>query len=94
MITVFDHALTQPWTVDKTYRRSAKKQPNWSTISCLEGSTYVTIGTLALYRGLCYALLGDGRLKPFPTGFTSINYRGIAGTWVPYVTAIRRSERR
>ncbi len=51
-------------------------------------SLAVTIGTLALYRGLCYALLGDGRLKPFPTGFTSINYRGIAGTWVPYVTVL------
>jgi rhamnose transport system permease protein len=49
-------------------------------------SLAVTIGTLALYRGLCYALLGDGRLKPFPTSFTSLNYRGIAGTWVPYVT--------
>jgi rhamnose transport system permease protein len=51
-------------------------------------SLAVTIGTLALYRGLCYALLGDGRLKPFPTSFTSINYRGIAGTWVPYVTVL------
>jgi rhamnose transport system permease protein len=51
-------------------------------------SLAVTIGTLALYRGLCYALLGDAQLKPFPTGFTSINYRGIAGSWVPYVTLL------
>jgi rhamnose transport system permease protein len=49
-------------------------------------SLAVTIGTLALYRGLCYALLGDGRLKPFPTDFTALNYRGVLGTWIPYVT--------
>ena len=30
MITVFDRALTRPWTVDKTYRHGTKKYPNWS----------------------------------------------------------------
>jgi rhamnose transport system permease protein len=48
-------------------------------------SLAVTIGTLALYRGLCYALLGDDRLKPFPVSFTSLNYKGVLGTWVPYI---------
>ncbi len=48
-------------------------------------SLAVTIGTLALYRGLCYALLGDRRLKPFPAWFTSLNFRKVFGTWVPYV---------
>ncbi len=43
VITVFDNALTQPWTVDKTYRRAAQKFPNWSTTGCLEGSNYVRI---------------------------------------------------
>jgi rhamnose transport system permease protein len=49
-------------------------------------SLAVTIGTLALYRGLCYVLLGDDQLTPFPTSFTSLNYKGLFGTWVPYVT--------
>jgi rhamnose transport system permease protein len=49
-------------------------------------SLAVTIGTLALFRGLCYALLGDDRLTPFPTSFTSLNFKGLFGTWVPYVT--------
>jgi rhamnose transport system permease protein len=49
-------------------------------------SLAVTIGTLALYRGLCYALLGDDRLTPFPTSFTSLNFKGLFGTWVPLVT--------
>jgi len=28
VITVFDHALTRPWTVDKTYRHGATKYPS------------------------------------------------------------------
>ena len=62
VITVFDHALTQPWTVDKTYRRNTKKYPNWSTTSCLEGSTYVTIGKEF------YLLSWDGHLMPLKKG--------------------------
>jgi hypothetical protein len=58
VITVFDHALTQPWTVDKTYRRTAKKFPNWSTTSCLEGSNYVRIDKEF------YLLSWDGYLMP------------------------------
>ncbi|MBK5331077.1 MAG: ABC transporter permease [Ilumatobacteraceae bacterium] len=49
-------------------------------------SLAVTIGTLALYRGLCFALLGDKQLTPFSTSFTSLNFKGLFGTWVPYVT--------
>ncbi len=62
VITVFDHALTQPWTVDKTYRRGAKKFPNWSTISCLEGSNYVKIAKEF------YLLSWDGYLMPLKKG--------------------------
>jgi len=62
LITVFDRALAQPWTVDKTYRRSTKKYPNWSMISCLEGSTYVTIGREF------YLLSWDGYLMPIKKG--------------------------
>ena len=62
VITVFDHALTQPWTVDKTYRRSAKKYPSWSTISCLEGSNYVRIDKEF------YLLSWDGYLMPLKKG--------------------------
>ena len=51
-------------------------------------SLAVTIGTLALYRGLCFALLGDDRLTPFPTSFTSLGFNGVLGTWLPYVTVL------
>jgi hypothetical protein len=64
VITVIDHALTRPWTVDKTYRRGTNKYPNWSTISCLEGSrsSYATIGKEF------YLLSWDGYLMPIKKG--------------------------
>jgi len=62
VITVFDRALTRPWTVDKTYRRGTKKYPNWSRISCVEGNSWVTIGKEY------YLLSGDGYLMPTRKG--------------------------
>ncbi len=57
-ITVFDHALTRPWSVDKTFRRNPNPYPNWSRVSCTEGTNYVVIGTDV------YFLSGDGFLMP------------------------------
>ena len=37
-ITVFDHALTRPWSVDKTYRRNPNPRPTWREASCVEGN--------------------------------------------------------
>jgi len=62
VITVFDRALTRPWTVDKTYRRGTNKYPNWSRFSCLEGTGYVTIGKEF------YLLSWDGHLMPLKKG--------------------------
>jgi rhamnose transport system permease protein len=49
------------------------------------GSLAVTIGTLGLYRGLCYALLGDTPVADFPAGWTDLGYSSIPGTPLPYV---------
>jgi hypothetical protein len=57
-ITVFDHALTRPWSVNKTYRRNPNPYPHWSRISCAEGNNYVVVGTDT------YFLSGDGFLMP------------------------------
>ena len=57
-ITVFDHALTRPWSVDKTFRRNANPRPNWSLTSCNEGNNQIVIGTEN------YFLSGDGMLMP------------------------------
>jgi hypothetical protein len=62
VITVIDHALSHPWTVDKTYRHGNKKYPNWSRETCLEGTSYVTIGKEY------YLVSGDGYLMPTKKG--------------------------
>ena len=55
-MTTFDHALTQPWTVDKTYRR--QKDPQWVQNICTVGNMHVQIGKDA------YFLSADGLLMP------------------------------
>jgi hypothetical protein len=57
-ITVFDHALTRPWSVDKTFRRSPSSRPVWREPACTEGNNLVVIGKEN------YFLSGDGILMP------------------------------
>jgi hypothetical protein len=57
-ITIFDHALTQPWTVTKDYRRNANPRPNWLEQECAEGQAHVQIGKET------YMLSADGYLMP------------------------------
>jgi hypothetical protein len=57
-ITVFDHALTRPWSVDKTYRRNPNPYPQFARVSCMEGTNYVVVGKDV------YFLSGDGFLMP------------------------------
>ena len=58
MITVIDHALTRPWTADKTYHRNGKVYPNWLEAHCVEGNVHVVIGKENYY------LSADGLLMP------------------------------
>ena len=57
-ITVFDHALTRPWSVDKTYRRNPNPYPNWSRISCMEATNQIVIDKEN------YFLSAEGLLMP------------------------------
>jgi hypothetical protein len=43
-ITVFDHALTRPWSVDKTFRRNPSPRPTWPEFNCNEGNANIVIG--------------------------------------------------
>jgi hypothetical protein len=62
MITVIDHALTRPWTVDKTYRRRPTAHPDWPEYYCTENNNQVVIGKEN------YFLSGDGLLMPAKKG--------------------------
>ena len=44
-ITVFDHALTRPWSVDKTFQRNRNPHPDWPESPCSEGNAQIVIGT-------------------------------------------------
>jgi hypothetical protein len=57
-VTVIDHALTRPWTVLKSYRRAAERQPVWVENVCAENNNHVHIGKEN------YMLSGDGLLMP------------------------------
>jgi hypothetical protein len=57
-ITVIDHALTRPWTVDKRYVRNADPVAEWFESVCIEYNGQVFIGREN------YFLSGDGYLMP------------------------------
>jgi hypothetical protein len=57
-ITVFDHALTRPWSVDKSFRRNPNPRPSWRETSCTEGNNQVIIGKENYFLG------ADGQLMP------------------------------
>jgi len=57
-ITTVDHALTRPWSVDKTWKRNPNPYPDWSRVACMETTQHVVIGKEA------YMLSADGMLMP------------------------------
>jgi rhamnose transport system permease protein len=46
-------------------------------------SLVVTLGTLALFRGLCYVLLGGTPVTVIPTSLIDFGNNNISGTYVP-----------
>jgi hypothetical protein len=60
-VTVIDNALTQPWTVRKSYRRTTRT-PVWTESVCAESNSHVHIGNEN------YMLSGDGYLMPTKKG--------------------------
>ena len=47
-------------------------------------SLVITIGALALYRGLAYVVLGDQAVSNFPSSFTNLGFGLIPGTEIPW----------
>jgi hypothetical protein len=57
-ITAFDHALTRPWSVDRTYRRNPNPRPDWPESPCAESNANMVIGKENYFRS------ADGLLMP------------------------------
>jgi rhamnose transport system permease protein len=51
-------------------------------------SLAVTIGTLALFRGLAFVVIGDESVTDFPTVWTDRAFGNFAGTFVPNTIAL------
>ena len=47
-------------------------------------SLVVTLGTLALYRGLAYVILGSQAVSNFPSAYTSFGIGDVPGTLIPW----------
>ena len=58
VITVFDRALTRPWTVDKTFRRNLDPQPDWPERYCHVTNNWLVLGKEA------YRMNQEGILMP------------------------------
>jgi len=61
-VTVYDHALTHPWTVVKNYRRDPNPRPYWHEENCPENNVNVRVGDQD------YMISGDGLLMPTEKG--------------------------
>jgi hypothetical protein len=61
-VTVFDHALTRPWTVDKRYVRDADPLAEWPESICPEYNAQIFVGKNN------YFLSADGLLMPSRKG--------------------------
>ena len=61
-VTVWDHALTRPWTVTKHYRRSPIDKPWWVEDNCAESNQHLRI------QGEAYFLSADGFIMPAKKG--------------------------
>jgi hypothetical protein len=57
-ITSYDHALTQPWSKSRTYKRTGNPKPVWREEVCAADNSMVKIGDEA------YFLSSDGLLMP------------------------------
>lgn len=51
-------------------------------------SLAVTIGTLGLYRGLAFVVLGDRGIAQFPPAYTALAVGDVPGTPIPYPIAV------
>lgn len=51
-------------------------------------SLVITIGTLALYRGLAYVVLGDQAVSNFPIAFTNLGFGTMPGTQLPWSSLV------
>ena len=63
-ITTFDHALTRPWTVTRSFRR--EKDPLWLENVCSEANRYLILGQETYYMDNDRVLMPTRKSQPPP----------------------------
>jgi hypothetical protein len=61
-VTVYDHALTRPWSMTRDLRRNPNPKPEWKEFNCAQNNPYVAVGKET------YFLSADGLLMPMRRG--------------------------
>ena len=65
-VTLIDHALTRPWSVDKTYQRNPAKYPVWREENCPGVTRLLKIGNELYFKGADDNLLPTRKDQPPP----------------------------
>jgi hypothetical protein len=65
-VTLIDHALTRPWSVDKTYQRNPAKYPVWREENCPGVTRLLKIGNEVYFKGAGDTLMPTRRDQPPP----------------------------
>ena len=65
-ITLFDHALTRPWIVLKTYQRDPDKRPIFNEQNCVDENSNININQEAYWLGAGRELMPTRKDQPPP----------------------------
>jgi len=65
-VTLIDHALTRPWSVDKTYQRNPAKYPVWREENCPGVTRLLKIGNEVYFKGAGDTLMPTRKDQPPP----------------------------
>jgi hypothetical protein len=65
-LTLFDHALTRPWSVHKSYSRSSEKYPVWPEENCPGVTRLIKLGSEVYFKGADDQLMPTRKDQPPP----------------------------
>ena len=65
-LTLFDHALTRPWSVHKSYSRSSEKYPVWPEENCPGVTRLIKLGSEVYFKGADDKLMPTRKDQPPP----------------------------
>jgi hypothetical protein len=65
-LTFFDHALTRPWSVYKTFSRNPDRYPTWREENCPSTTRLIKIGDEIYFKGADDTLLPTRKNQPPP----------------------------